>query len=60
VGLSQPNPAFTREDFLTSKDVEVPVPRPLDVLPIRVSPTGDVEVIDIQYKAGKAEQLQIA
>jgi len=37
-----------------------PAPRPLDVLPIKVSPTGDVEVIDIQYKAGKKEQIRIA
>jgi Rieske Fe-S protein len=37
-----------------------PAPRPLDVLPIKVSPTGDVEVIDIQYKAGKKDQIRIA
>jgi len=37
-----------------------PAPRPLDVLPIKVSPAGDVEVIDIQYKAGKKEQIRIA
>jgi Rieske Fe-S protein len=37
-----------------------PAPRPLDVLPIRVSPTGDIEVIDIEYKAGKKEQIRIA
>jgi Rieske Fe-S protein len=37
-----------------------PAPRPLDVVPIRVSPTGDIEVIDVEYKAGKSEQVRIA
>jgi Rieske Fe-S protein len=37
-----------------------PAPRPLDVVPIRVSPTGDIEVIDVEYKAGKQEQVRIA
>src|SRR3989442_383227 len=37
-----------------------PAPRPLDVLPIKVSPAGDVEVIDIQYKAGKKDQIRMA
>lgn len=37
-----------------------PAPRPLDVVPIRVSPTGDIEVIDVEYKAGKREQVRIA
>jgi Rieske Fe-S protein len=36
-----------------------PAPRPLDVVPIRVSPTGDIEVIDVEYKAGKSEQVRI-
>jgi len=29
-----------------------PAPRPLDVLPIKVSASGDIEVIDVEYKAG--------
>ena len=37
-----------------------PAPRPLDVLPIKVSPTGDIEVIDVEYKAGKTEQVRLA
>jgi Rieske Fe-S protein len=37
-----------------------PAPRPLDVLPIRVSAAGDIEVIDIEYKAGKREQIRVA
>ena len=37
-----------------------PAPRPLDVIPSKVSPTGDIEVIDVEYKAGKKEQVRIA
>lgn len=37
-----------------------PAPRPLDVLPIRISPSGDIEVIDIEYKAGRREEIRIA
>lgn len=37
-----------------------PAPRPLDVVPIRVSATGDIEIIDVEYKAGKSEQVRIA
>jgi len=45
---------------VTGAVLDGPAPRPLDVLPIKVSPAGDVEVIDIQYKAGKKEQIRIA
>ena len=37
-----------------------PAPRPLDVLPIKVAASGDIEVIDVEYKAGKKEQVRIA
>jgi 2-methylcitrate dehydratase PrpD len=37
-----------------------PAPRPLDVLPIRISPSRDIEVIDIEYKAGRREEIRIA
>ena len=37
-----------------------PAPRPLDVLPIKISPAGEIEVIDIEFKAGKREQVRIA
>src|SRR3989454_5356449 len=37
-----------------------PAPRPLDVLPIKVSASGDIEVIDVEYKAGRKEQIRIA
>ena len=36
-----------------------PAPRPLDVLPIKVSATGEIEIIDIEYKAGKKELVRI-
>lgn len=34
------------------KVLDGPAPRPLDILPIRVDGNGDIEVIDIEYKAG--------
>ncbi len=37
-----------------------PAPRSLDVLPIKVAASGDIEVIDVEYKAGKKEQIRIA
>ena len=37
-----------------------PAPRPLDVLPIKISAAGDIEVIDVEYKAGKKEQVRLA
>ena len=36
-----------------------PAPRPLDVIPTRVSPGGTVEVIDAVYKAGRADVIRI-
>ena len=36
-----------------------PAPRPLDVLPIRVSDGGDVEIIDMEFKAGIRSQIRI-
>src|SRR2546422_9915611 len=37
-----------------------PAPRPLDVIPSKVSPTGDIEGIDVEYKAGQKELVRIA
>jgi len=37
-----------------------PAPRPLDVLPIKVAPDGEIQVIDVEYKAGKKDQVRIA
>jgi Rieske Fe-S protein len=36
-----------------------PAPRPLDVLPVRVSDGGDVEIIDMEFKAGMRSQIRI-
>lgn len=36
-----------------------PAPRPLDPLPIRVSAGGDIEIIDIEFKAGTKSQIRI-
>src|SRR2546426_10227040 len=37
-----------------------PAPRPLDGLPIKVSASGGIEVIDVEYKAGREKQIRIA
>jgi Rieske Fe-S protein len=36
-----------------------PAPRPLDVLPIQVSASGEVQIIDMEYKAGTKSQTRI-
>ncbi len=36
-----------------------PAPRPLDALPMRVSDGGDVEIIDMEFKAGTKSQIRI-
>jgi Rieske Fe-S protein len=36
-----------------------PAPRPLDALPIKVSAAGDVEIIDMEFKAGTKTQVRI-
>lgn len=36
-----------------------PAPRPLDPVPIRVSGGGDIEIIDVEYKAGTKAKLRI-
>ena len=44
---------------VTGKVLDGPAPRALDLLPIKVSATGDIEVIDIEYKAGTRQQDRI-
>jgi Rieske Fe-S protein len=44
---------------LSGKVVSGPAPRPLDVLPTRVSPSGDIEIIDAEFKAGKTHMIRI-
>jgi len=36
-----------------------PAPRPLDVLPTRVTPGGDIEMIDVEFKAGRADRVRV-
>ncbi len=44
---------------LSGKVLDGPAPRPLDQLPMRVSGSGEIEIIDMEFKAGKAEQVRI-
>jgi Rieske Fe-S protein len=41
------------------KVLDGPAPRRLDVLPMRLTGTGDIEVIDAEFKAGKDHQIRI-
>jgi Rieske Fe-S protein len=41
------------------KVLDGPAPRPLDPLPIQVTPSGDIKVIDMEFKAGTKTQTRI-
>ena len=41
------------------KVLDGPAPRPLDALPIKVSASGDVEIVDMEFKAGTKSQIRI-
>lgn len=41
------------------KVLDGPAPRRLDVLPFRISGTGDIEIIDAEFKAGKENQIRV-
>jgi len=43
----------------TGKVLDGPAPRALDALPIKVSAGGDVEIIDMEFKAGVKAQIRI-
>lgn len=43
----------------SGKVLDGPAPRPLDPLPIRVSASGDIEIIDMEFKAGTKAQTRI-
>lgn len=43
----------------SGKVLDGPAPRSLDALPIRVSPSGDIEIIDMEFKAGTKSQTRI-
>ncbi|MDZ4854060.1 MAG: ubiquinol-cytochrome c reductase iron-sulfur subunit [Nitrospirota bacterium] len=43
----------------SGKVLDGPAPRPLDLLPIQVSANGDVQIIDMEFKAGTNSQTRI-
>jgi Rieske Fe-S protein len=43
----------------TGKVLDGPAPRPLDALPIKVSASGEVQIIDMEFKAGTKSQTRI-
>lgn len=43
----------------TGRVLDGPAPRPLDVLPIQVSGSGEIRVIDIEYKAGVKDLIRL-
>lgn len=44
---------------LSGKVLDGPAPRPLDQLPVRITDAGGIEIIDMEFKAGRAEQIRI-
>ncbi|MBW8064359.1 MAG: ubiquinol-cytochrome c reductase iron-sulfur subunit [Nitrospira sp.] len=44
---------------VSGKVLDGPAPRPLDPVPIRVSDNGDVEIIDVEFKAGVRDRVRI-
>jgi len=43
----------------SGKVLDGPAPRPLDPLPIRVAANGEVQIIDMEFKAGTKAQIRI-
>jgi Rieske Fe-S protein len=43
----------------SGKVLDGPAPRPLDPLPIRIAASGEVEIIDMEFKAGTKAQVRI-
>jgi len=41
------------------KVLDGPAPRRLDVMPTRLTPVGDIEIIDAEFKAGKTHMIRI-
>jgi len=41
------------------KVLDGPAPRRLDVMPTRLTPAGDIEIIDAEFKAGKTHMIRI-
>lgn len=44
---------------VSGKVLDGPAPRPLDPVPIRVSDNGDIEIIDVEFKAGVRDRIRI-
>ena len=44
---------------VSGKVLDGPAPRPLDALPIRVNSSGDIQIIDMEFKAGTKSQTRI-
>ncbi len=43
----------------SGKVLDGPAPRPLDPVPIRVAANGDIEIVDVEFKAGTRAQVRI-
>jgi Rieske Fe-S protein len=43
----------------SGKVLDGPAPRPLDPVPIRVAVNGEIEIIDVEFKAGTRAQIRI-
>lgn len=43
----------------SGKVLDGPAPRPLDALPMRISADGEVQIIDMEFKAGVKSQVRI-
>lgn len=43
----------------SGKVLDGPAPRPLDPVPIRIAASGDIEIIDVEYKAGVRDQIRL-
>lgn len=43
----------------SGKVLDGPAPRPLDPVPIRVAANGEIEIIDVEFKAGTRAQIRI-
>lgn len=43
----------------SGKVLDGPAPRPLDPVPIRVTASGNIEIIDVEFKAGTRAQVRI-
>ncbi len=41
------------------KVIDGPAPRPLDVLPMQVDASGEIKIIDVEYKAGVNNQIRL-